>query len=411
MARLRLQLQDLNRVDKQARPFRHLDAQVNPTILYFAPEDWQFLEHFSVTGRAAMEAGFRVAVATRVRDHRKQLEAKGFNVVPLESERSNLGPLYNIAVVARMVRTILQTRPDVVHCIGLRMVVLAGFAARLARIKHLVLTPTGLVYLWINDGFRERSLRRAVRFFVAHILNRRGAEFIFENAEDPQEFGIRPDAPNLTIIGGVGVDPTDYPFVPEPEGSIKAAVVARMLEGKGIAESVEAVKRVRAEGVSLELHLYGATDPSSRMTLTEQALRGWEKGDGIFWHGRVANVGQVWSTHHIAMLLSYREGLARSLLEAAAAGRPIVTTDVVGCRDVIRDQIEGFIVPKGNIDQPAARLRQLATDPDLRRRMGAAAHQRFLERFTADAVGRTIRGVYCRIRDIMAIDSANSRPH
>jgi glycosyltransferase involved in cell wall biosynthesis len=280
------------------------------------------------------------------------------------------------------------------------MVVLAGLAARLARVTHLVLTPTGLVYLWINNGLRQRGLRWAVRFFVAHILNRNSTEFIFENTEDPLEFGISLDAPNLTIIGGVGVDPAHYPYAPPPKTEpIKVAVVARMLLGKGIAEAVKAVKLVRSKGVPMELHLFGATDPSSRMTLTDADLHEWEKDGGIFWHGRVDNIGQVWSKHHIAMLLSYREGLPRSLIEAAAAGRPIVTTDVVGCREVIRDQIEGFIVPKGAVDEPAARLLQLASDAQLRQRMGAAANRRFLERFTAEKVGRAILGVYLRIRE------------
>jgi glycosyltransferase involved in cell wall biosynthesis len=373
---------------------------LKPTMLYFAPEDWAFFEHFSITGRAALEAGFDVTVATRVRDHGKRLENRGFRVVGFESERSNLGLPYNLVVITRMVRMILAIKPDVVHCIGLRMVVLAGLAARLARIEHLVLTPTGLVYFWINNNFKERMMRRVVGFLIAQILNRGKTEFIFENAEDPVELGIAPDSANLTIIGGVGVDPAEYPFVPEPEsGPIKVAVVGRMLESKGIAEAVEAVKRVQSSGVPLELHLYGATDPSSRMTLTEAALRKWETEGAIFWHGRVANVGRVWSSHHIALLLSYREGLPRSLIEAAAAGRPIVTTDVVGCRSVISDQIEGFIVPKGDVEQPAARLRQLATDRGLRVRMGVAANKRFLECFTAAAVERTVFQVYRRIRN------------
>lgn len=368
-------------------------------ILYFAPEDWAFLEHFTVTGRAAQRAGFEVSVVTRVRNHRARLEAEGFRVLPFESERSNLGPLYNVLVMMRMIRTIRAVKPDIVHCIGLRMVILAGIAARFARVRQLVLLPTGLVYFWINDDLKERAMRRVVRLLVDKILNRADTEFIFENAEDPAELGIAPDAANLTIIGGVGVDPAEYPFVPPPSGSpIKVAVVGRMLEGKGIAEAVAATKQVHAKGSAVELHLYGATDPSSRMTLTEETLRGWEKEGPIFWHGRVSNIGHIWGTHHIAMLLSYREGLPRSLIEAAAAGRPIITTDVVGCRSVIDDQVEGFIVPKGDVEQAAARLQQLIQNEPLRTRMGTAAHQQFLQRFTAEAVGRTIYGVYSRIQ-------------
>jgi glycosyltransferase involved in cell wall biosynthesis len=368
--------------------------------LYFAPEDWAFYEHFSITGRAALAAGFRVSIATRVRSHRAQLEDQGFEVISLDSERSNLGPFYNVTVIARMIWIMLRARPDVVHCIGLRMVVLAGVAARIAFVPFLALTPTGLVYLWINNGWKERILKRVVCFIVARILNGRSTEFIFENPSDPAEFNIAPDAANLTIIGGVGVDPADYPFVPEPDtGPIKVAVVARMLRGKGIAEAVDAVKMARRDGTDIELHLFGATDPSSRMTFTEDTLRGWESGGGIVWHGRVANVGQVWGRHHIAMLLSYREGLSRALIEATAAGRPIVTTDVVGCREIIRDQIEGFIVPMGSVEAPAARLRELATNATLRQQMGAAANRRFLERFTAAAVEQTMLAVYRKLRN------------
>jgi len=377
-----------------------LEIRLPPKILYFAPEDWTFLEHFSVTGRAALEAGFRVVVATRVRMHGRALVDSGFEVVPLESERSHLGLVYNTRLVLRMVRLIRQTRPDLVHCIGLRMVVLAGLAARIAGVRHLALTPTGLVYLWINDGLKERVLRSLVRIIVGSILNRPNTEFIFENPEDPLELGIGGSAPNLTVIGGVGVDPAEYPFVPEPEtGPIKVAVVARMLRSKGIVEAVDAVRMVRADGIPLELHLYGETDPSSRMTLTETDLHDLTSEPGVYWHGRVSNIGHSWGQLHIAMLLSYREGLSRSLIEAAAAGRPIITTDVVGCRDIIRDHVEGFLVPKGNADQAAARLKLLATDPELRRRMGAAAHTRFKERFTTQVVSPAVRDVYLRIRN------------
>ncbi len=368
-------------------------------VLYFAPEDWAFLEHFTVTGRAAQRAGLAVSVVTRVREHRERLEAEGFRVLPFESERSNLGPFYNLLLIWRMARTIRALKPDIVHCIGLRMVILAGVAARLARVRNIVLLPTGLVYFWINDGTKQRAMRRVVTILIDKILNLNGTEFIFENAEDPAELGLAPDAANLTIIGGVGVDPAEYPFVPPPSGSpVKVAVVGRMLEGKGIAEAVAATIEVHKRGIPVELHLYGGTDPSSRMTLTEDILRGWEREGPIFWHGRVSNIGAIWGTHHIAMLLSYREGLPRSLIEAAAAGRPIITTDVVGCRSVITDQVEGFIVPKGDVEQTAARLGQLAQDAALRTRMGNAAHERFLQRFTADEVGRTIYEVYRRIQ-------------
>jgi glycosyltransferase involved in cell wall biosynthesis len=140
--------------------------------------------------------------------------------------------------------------------------------------------------------------------------------------------------------------------------------------------------------------LFGTPDPSNRMTFTDADLKAWSQQDGIHWHGPASDVAKVWREHHIAMLLSYREGLPRSLVEAAASGRPIITTDVAGCREIVRDGVEGFLVPRGDADVAARALARLAGDPELRHRMGAAAQARFQERFTEEEVIETVERLY-----------------
>jgi glycosyltransferase involved in cell wall biosynthesis len=368
-------------------------------LLFFHSEDWAFLRHFLPMARAAQAAGFEVAVAVRVRDDADRLRAAGCRVIPLEAERRSLGPLEIMRSFWRMARIVRAERPDVVHCIALRTVVLGGLAARLAGVPRLVLAPTGLGHLWIENGPIERLVRPLARFVIGRVLRGPATRYLFENREDPREFGLDPDGPNVTIVGGAGVDPVQVPVTPEPPAPpVKVAVIGRMLVPKGIAETVAAVRRARREGAPIELNLYGDPDPSNRRSYLEDQLRLWAEEAGIAWHGPTEDVATVWRENHVGMLLSYREGLPKALVEAAAAGRPIVASDVTGCREVVRDGIEGLLVPLGDVDAAAEALVRLAGDPALRARLGAAAHARFEERFTEAAVIRTMTAFYAGIR-------------
>ena len=366
-----------------------------PKLLFLITEDWFFVSHFLPMARVARAAGFEVVVATRVRDHAERIVAEGCRVIALENERRSFGPFEALLAFTRMVRLVREERPDIVHCIALRMVVLGGLAARFGGVSRLVLAPTGLGHLWTNDGVKERLARMFARIVVGRWLRRPGTRYLFENTDDPREFGLDADAP-VTIVPGAGVDPGEFPQSADPpDPPLKVAVVARMIWPKGIAEAVEAVKRARALGVAIELDLYGAPDPSNRRSCTEAELVALSADPGIRWRGRTGDVAAVWREHHVAMLLTYyREGVPRSVIEAAAAGRPIVTTDVPGCRDVVRDGVEGFLVPARDAEAAARALVRLAGDTELRQRLGRAAHARFMERFTGEAVRRTVAALY-----------------
>jgi glycosyltransferase involved in cell wall biosynthesis len=335
----------------------------------------------------------------RVRDHAQRLVAAGCRVISLEAERRSLSAVEIVRSFARMVRIVRAERPDVVHCIALRPIVLGALAARLAGVRRLVLAPTGLGHLWLERGLTVRVARPLARLLIGRVLRGASTRYLFENPEDPAEFGLDPAGADVTIVGGAGVDPAQFPASPEPPAPpVKAAVVARMLVLKGIAESVAAVRRARAQGAPVELHLYGAPDPSNRWSYSADDLRRWSSEPGIVWHGATDDVARVWRESHVAVLLSHREGLPRALVEAAAAGRAIVTTDVTGCREVVRDGIEGLLVPRDDADAAARALILLANDAALRARLGAAANARFRERFTEAAVIRTMTVLYAGLR-------------
>jgi glycosyltransferase involved in cell wall biosynthesis len=368
------------------------------TILYFSTEDFAFCQHFMVMGQAASSVDLAVTVATRVRAHGQRIIDAGFRLIPIQTDRGGLRFTEAFFNVIRMAGLIRRERPSIVQCMGLRMVLLAGLAARIGGAKQIILAPTGLGHLWISQGWKERVLRIAVRFVIGKVLRGRRLHFVFENRDDPVEFGISPDSDEVTIIGGVGVSANEFPAVPMPPGdTVKVAIVSRMLVPKGIREAVDAVLIARHEECEISLHLFGVPDPANPTSFTEADLLAWTQDEGIVWHGRADSITEVWKQHHIAMLLSYREGLPVSLVEAAASARPIVTTDVVGCREVVRDGIEGFLVPRGDSRKAAERLMLLARDVELRNTMGQAAYQRFSDRFKSDIVEATMKSLYTRL--------------
>lgn len=367
-----------------------------PKILYLATEDWFFASHFMSMARTARELGFDVVIATRLGDKADRFIAERFRPIAMNSKRGSSGLLEALRSVMRTYRIVRDERPDIVHCIALRPVVLGGLAAKLAGARRLVLAPTGLGYLWMTDGIFVRGLRALTRRAVGSWLNGPDTRYLFENRDDPREFGLDPNGINVFIVCGAGVAPEDFPYGPEPPAPpVKLAVVSRMIAPKGIAESVEAVRQARAAGAPVELDLFGEPDPANPLSIPPEILREWAREPGIRWHGRTEDVAGVWREHHIALFLStYREGLPRTIVEAAAAGRPIIACAIPGCRDLVRDGQEGILIDPGDTAAAARAIARLADDAVLRQKMGRDANLRFLDGFTESAVTGVVARLY-----------------
>jgi len=380
-----------------------------PKILYFAPEDWAFVSHFRPMAEAAVACGLEVVVATRVHRHGEAMVREGYRLVPLASRRGSLNPLALLKSVSEMARIVRTEEPAIVHCISLPMAVLGGLAVRAARRRQpVVLSLTGLGYVWVESGPVAATVRAVVRRIIGYLLRRPGTVCVFENVEDPREFGLEPSDPRVVLVGGAGVDPQAFQCGPEPPAPpVKVALLARMIKPKGIAGAVAAVQRARALGAAVELHLYGAPDPSNRTSYAQADLRRWANDPSIHWHGVTDDVARVYREHHVAMLLSVREGLPKCLVEAAAAGRPMVATDVPGCRELVRQGCEGFLVPFGDVEAAAQALARLAGDRALRLRLGAAANARFQKRFTVAAVKAVFADLY---RSLLSVGASGAAP-
>lgn len=383
-----------------AAPASHSSA-ADPTgrkLVFVVTEDWFFASHFLPMARAARELGLEVLVVTRIRDHRAAIEATGARVVALEAERRSLNPMAAGYAAGQLASILKTVQADLVHCIALKSILVGGVAAAMAGVPRRIFALTGLGFLGARTDRLGRLAQRAVRMLVRGLESSQ-THYLFENPDDPKLLGLVPGAPRVTIVGGAGIDPMVlHPQPMPPMPPLRVALIARMLWSKGIDVAVEATQLARSRGAAVELALYGTPDPSNPKAVPEETLRRWSREPGIAWHGPTRDIADVWRDHHVCCLPSRGgEGLPRTLLEGAACGRAIVTTDVPGCRELVRDGIEGKLVPAGDAAWLAETLAALACDPALVARMGEAARVRVLDGFTERDVMEAVKRLYAAV--------------
>jgi glycosyltransferase involved in cell wall biosynthesis len=345
---------------------------VGNKLLFVVTEDWYFVSHRLALAVAAREAGFEVAVATREGQHTEVIRSAGIRLIPFALSRRGGNPLREVVALWRLYR---REQPDLVHHVALKPVMFGALAAWLARVPATVNAVAGLGWLFTTSTGIVRLARPALSWVLARLLNRSHSLTIVQNPEDQALLkcsGI--SATRLRLIRGAGVDlQFFYPVTPPPQPPepVCIVLVARMLWDKGVGEFVEAARRLTETGVSARFVLVGDPDPANPASVPESTLRSWHGQHGVEWWGRREDMPAVLQAAHIACLpSSYGEGLPKSLLEAAACGLPIVTTDAPGCREVVRDGVNGLLVPVRDAAALVAALRKLIDDAALRRRMG-----------------------------------------
>ena len=366
-----------------------------PKLLFLVTEDWYFCSHRLPVARAARDAGFEIVVATRQRAHGDAIRREGFALRPLAWRRRGDGIAGAIRAVVEIARLYRAERPDILHHVALKPVLLGGIAVRLAFPSgrgrpELVSAVMGLGSHF-GRGWTARALGWAVRLAAG------GGRVIAQNPDDGAAlagFGIRRD--RIALIRGSGVDTAHFRPLPEPGGAeFSIALVARMLRSKGVPDAVAAVRRLRRAGLAIQLLLAGPTDPDNPDSLDEAELAALAIEPGVTWLGQVADVREVWARAHAAVFPStYGEGVPKALLEAAACARPIIAADMPGCREVVRHGENGLLVPPATIDALAEAIAALADDPSARQRMGAVGRTLAEREFAEEVVTEQTLALY-----------------
>lgn len=384
-------------VANKTAPSRAASAGARPRLLYVVTEDWYFLSHRLPMARAARDAGFEVHVATNVTNGAEAIAREGFILHRVPFARGRLSPGSVLRTVRVLRRVHRDVQPSVVHHVALQAAVLGALAAKGHR-APCVHAMTGLGFMFTATGTKARLTQRFVLAILRRLFNRPRDVVLVQNPDDRAMFetlGIAPE--RIVLIPGSGVDTDRLKPTPEPPGAVTVGFVGRLLEDKGIRTLIEAHQSLRASGADVHLLIAGTPDPANPASVSEAEAKQWSGLPGVTWLGQVTDIPGFWAQAHIAVLPSRREGLPLSLLEAAACGRPIVATDVPGCREIVVPEETGLLVPVDDASALANAIRTLAESPGLRRHYGGNARLRVVERFSAAEIGHAIVALYRKL--------------
>jgi len=363
-------------------------------ILFFASSE--FLYHFSLPLAAAVRAeGHEVVLASPPGRYAVRLAEAGFRWCPLPFERSGINPLRETITVLRVARVYRRERPDLVHHFTLKCALYGSLAAHFAGIRAVVNAITGVGYIFASTDFRAKLLGPFVTLLCR--IGFRNTQVIFQNPENKTMFighGIVSED-NSHLIRGAGVDTRRFGPSPEASGVPTVLMAGRMLWDKGVAEFVEAARRVKREGAMARFVLVGGCDPENPGAVPRELLHQWTRAGTAEWWGQREDMPMVFSQAHVVCLpSSYGEGVPTVLIEAAASGRAIVTTDMPGCREVVRHGENGLLVPPRNPEALAEAIATLLKDPALRARMGACGREIAVQEFSQERMVRETLEVY-----------------
>ena len=372
-------------------------AKAAPRLVYLVTEDWYFLSHRLPMAKAAQAAGYEVHVLTNVTGHERAIAALGFHVHPVEWRRGSMNPLGLLTMVRAIRRRYRALAPDLVHHVALQPTVVGSLAATGLPMACLN-AVTGWGFAFVSPKARARVARRALEWLLPRLLNRPRAAALVQNTDDRAALaGLGVQADRIFLIPGSGVDVDELQPLPEPEGAVTVGFVGRLLDSKGLRTLVAAQELLAHRGRAVRLLIAGAPDPANPNSIPPAEIATWKARSGVELLGHVADIGAVWAAAHIAVLPSRREGLPKSLLEAAACGRPIVATDVPGCRAIAREGVNALLVPADDAAALADAIDRLAQDTELRRRFGAASRRLAEDEFSSQRIGRETVALYDRL--------------
>ena len=373
------------------------DAQEPRTVILVANTAWYLYNFRRPLARALRDHGLEPLFVAPHDRYADALQAEGFRYEPLRLRRAGINPFVELLTLVTLARLYRRERPAAVHHFTIKCVLYGSLAALAARTPAVVNAITGLGHVFVNQRLKARLIRPLVTRLYRVALASPHTRIIFQNADDRDAFvelGLI-DAEQTVLIRGSGVDLGRFaPGVARMQGVPRVLLVARLLAEKGIFEFVEAARLLRARGSTAIFEVAGDLDPGNPSSVSPQQLAAWIREGVVEFSGHVDAIEQSLAAATIVTLPSYREGVPRSLLEAAAMGKPLVASDVPGCREVVEDGRNGLLVPARDAPALANAIEQLLNDPEALARMGLASRIKVVSEFAEKTVVQATIDVY-----------------
>lgn len=379
-------------------------TSVNKKVIFFANTAW-YLYNFRLSLALRLRNdGWEVVLISPPGEYVAVLQSLGFRWHPIALSTLSTNPLGEFGSLLWLIKFYRQEKPDLVHHFTIKCILYGSLAARLAGNRKVVNAVTGLGHIFTDLGIKARILRPIVKLFYRLVFSNHLGRVIFQNVEDLDTFvafGLV-DRSLTRLIRGSGVDcqlfaPTPPRVVPGSGHPVRILYASRLLKEKGIFELIAAARQILSGGVDCEFLLAGDLYPGNPSSLTEQDLQNIRTDGTVTCLGHIDDMPALIAKSDIVVLPSYREGTPRILIEAAAMGKPIVSTDIAGCRGVVQNGVNGFLVPVKTIEPLTKALKQLIVSPQLRQTMGDAGRQIVLDEFDEQIVLRKTFEVYAEI--------------
>jgi len=343
------------------------------------------------------DRGAKVVVLTHVNYLEEAIKQEGFQLIPWHISSGSLNPFREFVAFLHVLRVYRRERPDLVHHVAIKPVVYGGLAARVCGNIPSVNAIAGLGHVFISQRRAMRLLRRLLLVLLRWSLNGKDTMAIFQTSDNRDIFieaGIVRRG-QTTVIRGSGVDPKEFSPQPEPDSVPVVILATRMLWEKGVGDFVDAASKLRERGVSARFVLVGDPDPGNPACIPRTQLLSWAASGVVEWWEHRNDMPVVFAQSNVVCFPSYYgEGVPKVLIEAAACGRAIVTTDVPGCREVVRNGENGLLVPARDREALVNAIETLLKDPPLRARMGARGREIAVQEFSEDLVVRQTLAVY-----------------
>lgn len=371
-------------------------------LLYFVNVDWFFISHRLPIALKALEEGYRVVIACHFTAHQKQLESMGFITYEIPFSRSGIGIISELRTLQKVRKAIKLFKPTIIHSVTIKPVIYSGLMRRTVLRKiAMVSAISGLGYVFTSKTLRARLIKLAVSILYKIALSGNSRIVIFQNASDEKILtdivGLRSD--DKVLIKGSGADLNIYNYRPEPTSSIvKVAMACRLLKDKGVYQFIEAARIIKRNHSNVEFLLIGTPDVDNPNSVLGKEIDIWVAEGVIKYLGHRTDIADLFSDSHIVCLPSYYgEGVPKVLIEAAACGRAIITTNNPGCRDAVIDGQTGICIPIKNSEALAEAVKYLVEQPDLRNRMGVAGRQFAEQEFDVSSVVNKHLNLYDRL--------------
>jgi glycosyltransferase involved in cell wall biosynthesis len=376
---------------------RGKEINLKPKLMFVVNTDSFFMSHRLPIAQRALKNGFEVHVACRLNCFSDKMKEMGLVVHPLSLDRRSIGIFSNGRTFFQILWIFSQVRPDLVHLVTIKPVLLGGLAARLACIPRVVVAISGLGFIFTERGIKAKIRRWLVGCFYRLALKHSTLKVICQNEHDSaivvRLTGLSHE--KIDLIKGSGVDLDEYPLLPIPEGKPVVMFASRLLVDKGVREFVDAARLIKSRSWNTRFVLLGNPDTGNPNTINKNELTSWVDENVIEWWGHRSDMPKALASCNMFVLPSYYgEGLPKVLIEASACGRAIITTKHPGCRDAIEPNKTGLLVPTRDAKALAEAILVLLLDRRLCEKMGRAGRELAVKNFDVKQVVKEHMSIY-----------------